>query len=153
MNTINNLPDGCGCGTSASIAYMGHSAGCVEFLHLHERESHEVLLAILKKKNRTFGDDSVTKPKRAKFDQQENIGSNDGNTADILCTKETSSELSQSSANALSMLVGIATFVHIPPNNPPNPSSITDTTIVNEAEHLGDGSENEEMPPLEDITD
>ena len=26
-NTINNLPDGCGCGTTASIAYMGHSTG------------------------------------------------------------------------------------------------------------------------------
>ena len=73
LNNINNLPDGCGCGTSASIAYMGHSTGCVEFLHLHERESHEVLLAILKKKkNRIFGEDSVIKPKRAKFDQPEN---------------------------------------------------------------------------------
>ena len=89
LNTINNLPDGCGCGTSASIAYMGHSTGCVEFLHLHERDSHEVLLAILKKnKNRTFGDDSVTKPKRAKFDQPENTGSHDGNTADIPCRRK-----------------------------------------------------------------
>ena len=93
---------------------MGYSTGCVEFLHLHERESHEVLLAILKKKkNRTFDDDSVTKPKGAKFDQPENTGSHDGNMADIPCTKETFSELSQSSANALSMLTGIATFDHI----------------------------------------
>ena len=104
LNTINNLPDGCGCGTSASIAYMGHSTGRVELLHLHGRESHEVLLAILKKKkNRTFGDDSVTKPKRTKFDQPEYIGSHNGNTADIPCTKDTSSELSQSSANALAI--------------------------------------------------
>ena len=51
------------------------------------------------------------------------------------------------------MLTGIATFDHIPPNNPPNPRPITDATTVNEVEYLGDGSENEEIPPLEDITD
>ena len=126
----------------------------MEFIHLHESESHEVLLAILKKKkNRTFGDDSVIKPKRAKFDEPENTGSHDGNKADIPCTKETSSELSQSSTNTFSMLVDIATFEHIPPNNPPNPNSVTDATTVNEVECLDDESENEEMPPLEDITE
>ena len=45
METLNNLPDECGCGTLASISYMGHSTGCNEFKHIHERESHEVLLA------------------------------------------------------------------------------------------------------------
>ena len=49
------------------------------------------------------------------------------------------------------MLADIATSDHIPPNNPPNPNSIIDTTTtVDGAEHLGE-SENEEMPPLEDI--
>ena len=50
METLNNLPEECGCGTQASISYMGHSTSCDEFKHIHERESHEVLLAILKKR-------------------------------------------------------------------------------------------------------
>ena len=28
IDTLNNLPHECGCGTPASISYMGHSAGC-----------------------------------------------------------------------------------------------------------------------------
>ena len=51
METLNNLPDECGCGTQVSISYMGHSTSCDEFKHIHERESYEVLLAILNKKN------------------------------------------------------------------------------------------------------
>ena len=50
QNTTNNPPENCGCGTAAAIAYMGHNTGCVEFQHIHERESYEVLLAILRKK-------------------------------------------------------------------------------------------------------
>ena len=66
MDTLNNLPDDCGCCTPASISYMGHSTGCSEFLHIHERESHEVLLAILKKeKKMSFGDDTDIESKRA----------------------------------------------------------------------------------------
>ena len=53
METLNNLADECGCGTQASISYMGHSTSCDEFKHIHERESHEVLLAIVNKK-KTF---------------------------------------------------------------------------------------------------
>ena len=52
METLNNLPDECGCGTQASFAYMGHSTGCGDFNHIHERELHEVLLAILNKKKK-----------------------------------------------------------------------------------------------------
>ena len=28
MKTLNNLPEECGCGTLASISYMGHSTSC-----------------------------------------------------------------------------------------------------------------------------
>ena len=111
LNNINKIPESCGCGTPASIAYMSHSTGCVEFMHLHERESHEVLLAILKrKKNKTFGDDSVSEPKRAKFVPPENTSSHDGDTADT----SQANELSQSSTHALSMLADIAKSDHIP---------------------------------------
>ena len=70
----------------------------------------------------------------------------------IPCAKETTSELTTSSTHALSMLADIATSNQNPPNNPPNPSSFTDTPLVDEAKH-GEDSENEEMPPLIDITD
>ena len=70
---------------------MGHSTGCVEFMHLHERESHQVLLAILKsKKNKTFGDDSVRGPKRAKIIPTVNTSCHDGDTADNSQAKELS---------------------------------------------------------------
>ena len=47
QNTIHNTPEHCGCSTAAEIAYMGHNTGCFGFQYIHERESYEVLLAIL----------------------------------------------------------------------------------------------------------
>ena len=49
QNTTNNPPENCGCGTAVAIAHMGHNTGYVEFHYIHERESYEALLAILKK--------------------------------------------------------------------------------------------------------
>ena len=54
METLNHLPDECGCGTQASISYMGHSTSCDEFKHIHERESHEVIASYLEQKEETF---------------------------------------------------------------------------------------------------
>ena len=48
-DTIHNPPENCGCGTTAEIAYMGHNTACFKFQYIHERESYEVLLAILQK--------------------------------------------------------------------------------------------------------
>ena len=150
LNTINNIPESCGCGTPASIAYMGHSTGCVEFMHLHERESHEVLLAILRSKNnKIFGDDCLRGPKRAKFIPTENTSSHDGDTADTSQARE----LLQSSTHAFPMLADIAKSNSILPNNSPNPNSVTDTITVDDEGHLGGKIKNEEMPPLEDIDD
>ena len=156
MDTLNNLPDGCGCGIPASISYMGHSTGCNEFLHFHERESHEVLLAILnKKKTLSFDDETNFESKRAKFDVQADNKEDAADTTQVTtisCTKETTSELKTSSPHALSMLADIVTCNQNPPNNPPNSNSFIDTPLVNEVEH-GGKSEDEEMPPLIDITD
>ena len=66
--------------------------------------------------------------------------------------KETTSELKTSSPHALSMLAENVTSNQNLPNNPPNPSSFTDTSLVNEVKH-GEKSEDDEMPPLIDITD
>ena len=84
QNTLNNPPESCGCGTAAEIAYMGHNTGCIEFLHLHERESYEVLLAILKKRKKvTFYDDTVVEQKRAKLDSTVEATGKDDVTGEI----------------------------------------------------------------------
>ena len=108
METLNNLPDECGCGTLASISYMGHTTSCSEFKHIQERESHEVLLAILnKKKKLSFGDKTEFNPTQVNFDVQANADADQADTiqvATIPCVKETTSELNNSSPQALSML-------------------------------------------------
>ena len=63
LNTLNNPPEYCGCGTAAAIAYMGHNLCCIELQYLHERESCEVLLAILKKRKKHLLDAQTTNPK------------------------------------------------------------------------------------------
>ena len=52
MNSSHHQTEYCGCGSAAEIAYMGHHTGCSEFQYVHERESYEVLLAMLKKKKK-----------------------------------------------------------------------------------------------------
>ena len=68
QNTIHNPPEHCGCGTAAEIAYMGHNTGCFGFQYIHERESYEVLLAILKKRKKvSFAGCPVSKNKRPRL--------------------------------------------------------------------------------------
>ena len=81
METLNNLSDECGCGTQALIAYMGHSTSCGDFKHIHERESHEVLLAILnKKKKLSFDDEIEFNPRQQNYEVQIDT---DADVADI----------------------------------------------------------------------
>ena len=84
METLNNLPDECGRGTPASISYMGHSTGCSEFKHIHERESHEVLLAILNKKKLSFGDETDFNSTRANFDIQVDTDADIADTTQVI---------------------------------------------------------------------
>ena len=162
QNTLNNPPENCAYGTAAEIAYMGHNTGGIEFLHLHERESYEVMLAILKKRKKvTFHDDTVVEPKRAKLDStMETTNKNDTTdeipkVKEVPRAKEIQPNLSQATTDALSVLddTAIATSDHTPPNNPPNslPNLVTDTV-----KETVDGADcpcedDEEIPPLEDI--
>ena len=66
--------------------------------------------------------------------------------------KKATSELNNSSPQPMSMVAKNITSVTNLPNNPPNPSSITDIPLMNE-EKPGEKPEDEEMPPLVDITD
>ena len=50
QNTQNGQQESCGCGTAAEIAYLGHKSICEEFQWIHERNSYEMLLAVLKKR-------------------------------------------------------------------------------------------------------
>ena len=156
METLNNLPDECGCGTQASIAYMGHSTSCVDFKHIHERESHEVLLAILKKKKKlSFGVETEFNPRQQNYEIQIDADVDLADTDQVVpipWVKEATSELDNSSPQAMSMVAKNVTSIQKLPNNPPNPSSITDITLMNE-EKPGEKPEDEEMPPLVDITD
>ena len=69
----------------------------------------------------------------------------------IPCVKETTSELTNSSPQALLMLAKNVTSTQNLPNNQSNSSSFTDNPLVNEEKH-GKKPEDEEMPPLVDIT-
>ena len=66
--------------------------------------------------------------------------------------KKATSELTNSSPQAMSMVAKNVTSIPKLPNNPSNPSSVTDIPLMNE-EKPGEKPEDEEMPPLVDITD
>ena len=71
LNSTQNPPEYCGCGTAAEIAYMDHNTGCNEFQYIHERESYEVLLAILKKRKKvSFTGCPFNRNKRPKLDTE-----------------------------------------------------------------------------------
>ena len=110
METLNNLPDECGCGTQASISYMGHSTSCDEFKHIHERESHEVLLAILNKnKKLSFGENEFDPSK-----QNSDVDADIADTTQVVpipYAKETTSELTNSSSQAMSMVAKNVTSI------------------------------------------
>ena len=154
METLNNLPDECGCGTLASIFYMGHSTSCDDFKHVHERESHEVLLAILNKKKK-LSFDAEFYPRHQNYEVQvdaDAVVAETNQVKPIPDAKKTFPELNNSSLQAMSMVAKNVTSVTNLPNNPPNPSSITDIPLMNE-EKPGEKPEDEEMLPLVDITD
>ena len=154
METQNNLPDECGCGTLASIFYMGHSTSCDDFKHVHERESHEVLLAILNKKKK-LSFDAEFDPRHQDYEMQVDADAvmvEADQVKPIPDARNVLSELINSSPQAKSMITKNVTSVTNLPNNPPNPSSITDIPLMDE-EKPGKKPEDEEMPPLVDITD
>ena len=62
-----------------------HSTSCNEFQHLHERESHEVLLAILnKKKKLSVGDETEFNPTQVNFDVPTDIDADQDDTTQVI---------------------------------------------------------------------
>ena len=132
QNTTNNSPEICGCGTAAAIAYMGHNTGFVEFQHLYERESFEVLLAILKKRKKvTFADDADIETKRPRLDStvENEVADDDQDDKDAVSevqkiprAKELKPTLSHVPTDSLSVLAdaALATSADTHPNTLPN---------------------------------
>ena len=162
LNTLNNPPENCGVEQQLKYLTMGHNTGCIEFLHLHERESYKFFCYPEDEKKMTFHEDPVVEPKRAKLDPIMEAAGKNGATDEIKRMKEVprakeiQSNLSQATTDALSVLAdtAIATSDHIPPNNPPNsfPDIVTDsvTETVSGADCPCE-DDDEEMPPLKDI--
>ena len=155
METLNNLPDECGCGTQASVYYMGHSTSCDDFKHVHERESHEVLLAILNRKKK-LSFDAEFDPRHQNYETQITADADIADLADfeqvvpIPDEKETTPGQNNSPPQVMSMVAKNVTSVTKPPINPPNPSSLTDIPVMSKEKPV-EKSEDEEMPPLVDI--
>ena len=164
-NTIHNTPEHCGCGTAAEIAYMSHNTRCFEFKYIHERESYEILLAILKKKKVSFTGCPVSKNKRPRLQSPKLDAETNDDSEEIPVVqrspraKEVASILSQESPYSFPLVEDTAESVSFaalpnaqptnPPSNPPKcpPDLVTESV---KADHSFEEAE-EEMPPLEDI--
>ena len=174
QNSSHPLIEDCGCGTAAEIAYMGHHTGCDEFQYIHERESYEVLLAMLKKKKRvSFPGCPFNKRKRPRLqsprykahahakDDEEEEPENQKRSEDVLDLL----------ADATNSTFDDKTQSPDPPTNPPESLSTQnpkikdgfvcshDTNGDTHGEANGDrndepeGQAIDEMPPLEDETE
>ena len=136
-----------GCGTAAEIAYMGHHTGCNEFEYIHERESYEVLLVMLKKKKKkvSFPGCPFNKNKRPKLhspklnkDDTEEI-----NVNKVPKTNEETSKLSQKTIDLLAEAVESAfdaeNSVPHPPDPPTNPPTNPPKSLFDQNAKSKDG--------------
>ena len=172
LNSSHPLKEECGCGTAAEIAYMGHHTGCNEFQYIHERESYEVLLAMLKKKKRvSFPGCPFNKRKRPRLQSPKY----DAHTKDDQGEEPENPKMSENTLDLLADATETAFNAEPqspnPPTNPPESFSdqITkikdgfvcshDTNGDTHGEANGDrndepeGQAIDEMPPLEDETE
>ena len=138
LNSLQNPPEYCGCRTAAEIAYMGHNTGCNEFQYIHERESYEVLLAILKKRKKvTFPGCPFSKNKRPRLQSPKLDAETRDDSEEIPVVqktpraKEVPTNLSQESPDSFPLIADTAesasnaalpnTQPENPPSNPPKP--------------------------------
>ena len=162
QNTLSNPPESCGCGTAAAIAYMGHSTGCIEFLHMHERKSFEVLLAILKKRKKmTFSRCSNNQSKRPRLhspklnEEAKNDTEEVPEVQKVPTAKEVQPNLSQEPTGSLSVLADVdlptldTTQTNTQLNDPPKYLPDLVTVSVDGADCPCEEAD-EEIPPLED---
>ena len=173
MNSSHHQTEYCGCGSAAEIAYMGHHTGCSEFQYVHERESYEVLLAMLKKKKKvSFPGCPFNKNKRPRLQSpQHEVPRSDDTDERPKCAKTPLAKLIQKVTEPAFDADSVKTLPPEPPINPPEPLSDQiakvndgfvcphDTNGETNGETNGDtndepeGQADEEMPPLVDETE
>ena len=76
----------------------------------------------------SFGVETEFDPTKQDYDVQADADADIADTTQVVpipCAKEATSELNNSSPQAISMLAKNVTSTQNPPNNPPNPSSLT----------------------------
>ena len=121
-----NPPEYCGSGTAAEIAYMGHNTGCDEFQYIHERESYEVLLAILKKKKKVsfarcpFSNRKQPRLQSPKLTKDTEEGAKE--VPEVQQVPRAKEVLSQGSPDSFPLIADTAEstpITVIPPSNPP----------------------------------
>ena len=169
MNSSHHETEYCGCGSAAEIAYMGHHTGCSEFQYVHERESYEVLLAMLKKKKVSLPDCPFNKKKRPRLQSPQHVVPRKDDTDERpKCAKTPLAKLIQKVTEPAFN----ADSINPPePSNPPESLSDQlekindgfvcshDTNGETNGEANGDtndepeGQADEEMPPLVDETE
>ena len=176
MNSSHKLTEYCGCGTAAEIAYIGHHTGCNEFQCIHERESYEVLLAMLKKKKKvSFPGCPFNKNKRPRLHSPKyDVQTKEDTEEKPVEVKTSKAKLSQKTIDLLAEAAESAfdadspkTLPPNPPINPPEPHSDqitkfkdgdvcphdTNGETKGEANDEPEGQADEEMPPLVDETE
>ena len=143
LETLNNQPEQCGCGTAAEIAYMGHHTECIEFQYIHERESFEVLFAILKKRRKvTFSGHTNIQTKRPRLDtMNENQPDAKGTPYNLSLPSSTTDSLSMLADTALNS--ANSTQSNTLPNSLPE-------LVEDGTDCPCNDEDDEEMPALED---
>ena len=134
MNSSHHQREYCGCGSAAEIAYMGHHTGCNEFQYVHERESYEVLLAMLKKKKKvSFPGCPFNKNKRPRL-HSPNYEEPMNDDTDENPMKTPKAKLSQKTIDLLADAAESAfdgdSFKTLPPDPPINPPEPLPDQIV-----------------------
>ena len=122
MNSSHQQTEYCGCGTAAEIAYMGHHTGCNEFQYIHERESFEVLPAMLKKKKKvSFPGCPFNKNKRPRLHSPKYDVQTKEDTEELPVEVKTSpARLSQKTIDLLAEAAESAFDADSPITQPPN---------------------------------
>ena len=102
---------------------MGHHTGCNEFKYIHERESYEVLLAILKKKKKvSFPGCHFNKNKRPRLHSPKyDVQTKGGTEEKPVEVKTSQAKLSQKTIDLLADAAESAFDADSPKTLPPNP--------------------------------
>ena len=132
---------------------MGHNTGCFEFQHIHERESYEVLFAILKKRKKvSFTGCPVSRKKKPKLQSPKLDAETNDDSKEITVVqktpraKEVPTNLSQKSPDSFPLVADTAESASnaVPPNvqstNPPSNPPQSPPNLVTESVEATDHS-------------